>query len=369
MYAGAKQIEVWIKKLPTMNDKPNRIERKASSDLEKLGDVGLKGVLGLLPGGSYLHDLLKLRKDAIRDAVRKADEETLDAFFSDLLNGDTALDPSLVNALINDRDFHSLLRACIADIEAEKRDAYAALARSIACRVVGGEWNRHFILSLKDMSMRELEYLRSAYVAKHFRLVPKGSSGSTVQESDFLETGQPGSYQSIAISNLIARGFVYEGKLSPTGEDFVRACSNNIKLTPTAVGYREWSDQTVAIISYELGDNVIGSRAIEIEEVLRNYQIKTSIFAITRNSQQQARLFTTQGILLLGQKTEALDEHSKALAEYASSVPLIVVKMTEPCGTLPPEVRISKDIGYESDFQSTLKTLTAAVLNFRNQSK
>lgn len=348
-------------KQPPMSDKPNRAKEQNTSDPAKLWDLSLKGGLGLVPGGGYLYDLLKLRKDTIRDAVRKKDEETLDAFFSELLCGESALDSSIVDALIDDRDFHSLVRACIADIETEKREAYAALAKSISCGRVSGDWKRHFILSLKDMSLKEMEYLRLAYVAKHFRLVPKGVEGTVVKETDFLLAGQPGSYQSIAVSNLVTRGFAHEGKLSSTGEDFVMACSKDIRLTPAALGYKEWSSEHIAIISYELGNNSISSRASELERALRDYQIKTSIISITRNSQQQAQIFSTQGVLLLGQQTRAIEEHVKALAEYASRIPLVLVKMDGQSGSLPPEILISNVIDFDSDFQVTMRKLLAAL--------
>ena len=353
-----------------MTDKPNRTPAKPDSEYLKLAGITAKGVLELAPGGGYLADLFKLRKELARDAVRKNDEETLDAFFSDLFDGTTALEPEIADAMINDRDFHSLLRACIADIEAEKRDAYAALARAIATRNVSGEWNRHFILSLKDMSLKELEFMRSAYVAKHFRLMPNSSNeGSTIQESAFLKAGQPGSFQSISINKLTNNGFVYEAKLSITGENFVKACTKNLNLSPAALGYKEWSNQNVAIISYELGDKQVSRQAMEISDLLWKYQIKSSIVAITRDNQQQVRMFNTQALLLLGQQSKALEEHASALAEYASKIPLLVLQISEKPASIPPGVAFTKMIEFQSDFNETLRMAASAILEFRNQPK
>lgn len=355
-----------------MSDKgrPDRTEKALGSDLEKLGEASLKGGLSLLAGGSFLYDLLKTQKESIRESVRKRDEERLDAFFSDLLDGESPMEPSVADALIDDRDFHALLRACIADIEAEKMDAYAALARSITCGKIDGDWKRHFILSLKDMSSKELDYLRSAYVARHFNLVPQNPlAGSMVQETNFLKVGQPGSHKNIALSNLIAKGFVHEERLSPTGIDFTKACTKENNLTPGALGYKCWSGQNVAIISYELGDNLMSNRAIEIEGFLRKYLIKTSIIAITRNNQQQARMSSTHGLLMLGQQTSNLQEHLKSLAEYASKVPLVVVQMTDQGPEVPSEVGVAKLIGYDPNFQSTLTAIANSILDFRTHSK
>lgn len=350
-----------------MTDKPNRSRKNPPTELEKLGDTGFKGALSFVNGGSLLYDLLKLRKETMREAVRKKDEETLDAFFADLLDGNAAIDPAQADALIDDRDFHSILRACVADIEAEKGEAYSSLAKSIAVGAVPNNWKRHFILSLKDISLQELVSLRTAFVAKHFKLVPHGAnSGSTVQESDFLKQGEPGSFQSIAIQNLTNRGFIHNGKLSTTGEDFIRACTSNVRLTPSAIGYKEWSGQNVAIISYELGDNHIAKLTENVGSALWNYQIKSSTVAITKSSQQQLRMFSTQGVLLLGTETRGLVEHSQALRDFASKVPLVVVQLSDQCPPLPPEIKVSKVIGYEREIQATLKQITSTILDFRN---
>jgi hypothetical protein len=353
-----------------MTDKPNRYVTPAPSDLEKLGDTTLKGALSLFGGGSYLYDLIKLRKDTMREAVRKKDEETLDAFFADLLDGNTAIDPAQADALIDDRDFHSLLRACVADIEAEKGEAYSALAKSIAVGSVHIEWKRHFILSLKEISLKELESLRRAFVAKQFKLVPQNSMGSsTVKESEFLKIGEPGSFQSIAIQNLTNRGFVHDGKLSNTGETFICACTSPARLTPTAIGYKVWSGQNVAIISYELDDNRIAKLTVDVGNALWSYQIKSSTVAITKSSQQHLRMFSTQGVLLLGSENRGLVEHAQALCDFASKVPLVVVQLSDQCPPIPPGIKVSKVVRYETDIRETIKNLTSSVLDFRNTKK
>jgi len=106
-----------------MSDKPNRTEEQPASNLGRLVDTSIKGGFCLFKGGSSAYDLIKLRKDLLREAVNKKDAETLDVFFSELLNGESALEQPVVDAMIEDWDFHSLLRACVADIETEKREA------------------------------------------------------------------------------------------------------------------------------------------------------------------------------------------------------------------------------------------------------
>lgn len=85
-----------------MDDKPNRSPEKRASENGELLSITATGAIKLAPGGSYLVDLLKLHKDRARDAVRKRDEETLNAFFSDLFDGSTALEQSIADAMIDD---------------------------------------------------------------------------------------------------------------------------------------------------------------------------------------------------------------------------------------------------------------------------
>lgn len=217
------------------------------------------------------------------------------------------------------------------------------------------------------MSLKELELLRSALVAKRHRLIPNSpDAGPIVKESDILAGGLPGSFQNIAIVKLTTNGFVHDSKLSQTGENFVRACTKDIDLAPAARGYKEWSNQSVAIISYELGDNRVVRRTMDVEGLLRKYQINSSIVAITTQNQQQVRMLSTHGLLLLGQNANGLEEHVQALAEFASKVPLLVVQMSEQAVALPAGVFVAKTIGYKPDFNEVEKDIIAAVLEFRS---
>lgn len=353
-----------------MRDKPNRTTREPISELSKVRGVTLKAAADLAPLGGYLHDLVMLRRDEIFAAVRKNDEETLEDFFGGLFRGDERLDESVVDALIDDRDFHALIRACVADIEAEKREAYTALARSIATGRVGTSWRRHFVLSLKDISQMELTSLRSAYVAKRFDLVPTSDkAGSMVREEDFLSSDQPGSYRSIAVANLTTRGFIHSNKLSSTGEDFIRACSSDAMLEPGAMGYKQWSGQRVAIISYELDDNSAAGKAVEIEGHLRRYQIKAPIIAIMHGNLRQAQTAGDQGVLLVGSRLEGIREHAEALAQYSAKVPLVIVRTANSRIPIPSEIEVAKVIEYTVDFNVTLEAVAAAILNFRNSAR
>ena len=275
----------------------------------------------------------------------------------------------VVQALIDDRDFHSLLRACVAEIEEEKVGAYAALAQKIIGKAVNRELVRHFTISLKEMTMRELDLLRQAYIAKNFKLIPKNDNGgSMVMEEEILKSGQPGNLQTITIDKLSAKGFVFKGELSATGELFTVSCTKSINLTPQAFGYKTWSDQNVAIITYDLADNQVVKQSTEIESRLRKYQIKSLTVAVTRSTLQQVRIKSTAGLLLLGDDSPGLQENWQFLAEYSAKVPLVVVKTSEKCPALPSEMRVANIVEYNADFQSLLSQMTSSILDFRNPS-
>lgn len=346
-----------------MSEIPSRnSEDSSSSDVKKVIGIGFKSAISALPGGSFLHDLIKDRTDAIRESAQKKDEERLDAFFQDLLNAEEPMDESVANAMMDDRDFHSVLRACLVDIESEKVDAYAALAISIATGKISQQWRRHFILALRDMSAEELKCLRSAFVARKYDLIP--NAGSSLRETDFLEKGAPGSYQNVMIGNLIAKGFVHDGKLSPTGVDFLRSCTKEQNLTPSAIGYQSWSGQHVAIVSYELGNSQATAQATALQDELRKYQIKSSIIAIIRNNLQQVRLFCTQAILLLGEEDKGLAEHSDALIQFSEGVPLMVLEVSTQSASLPEELKVAGVVKANQDSQYA--ELIDWLLQFRN---
>ena len=349
-------------------DKPNRTTEKKPSLALEVGALAVRSAVeeipyvgGLISGGWRLH------RDRVIRAAQQRNAETLDTFYREMAEGLPDPDIEVIQALIDDRDFHSLLRACVAEIEEEKIEAYAALAQKIAGNAVDREVVRHFTISLKEMTMRELDLLRHAYIAKRFDLVPKtGNSGSSVTQEELLRPGQPGNLQTITIEKLTAKGFLYKVELSYTGENFVESCTKSINLTPQAFGYKTWSGQNVAIISYDLADNRIVKQSAEIESCLRKYQIRAQTVAVTRSTLQQVRMKSTAGLLLLGEDSPGLQENWQFLAEYSDKIPLVVIKMSEKCPALLSEIRVAKLIEYDADFKSLVSQMTSSILDFRN---
>ena len=165
--------------------------------------IGLKGALGALPGGSILCDLLKARRDEMSSAMREESEKRLDAFYAAMLEAPATLDEQQARAFLTDAELHALLRACVADTEAEKVRVYAALARGIATGSVAPQNRRHFILSLRDLSAEELTLPRKAYVSRTSKLIPAQGAGE-VGEAEFLPAAFASYSASISSSTMAA---------------------------------------------------------------------------------------------------------------------------------------------------------------------
>ena len=349
-------------------DKPNRTTDKKPSLAFEVGALVVRSAVdeipyvgGLISGGWELH------RERVKQAAQEKNEEIVNTFYREMAEGLDYPDADTVQALIDDRDFHAILRACVAEIEEEKIGAYAALAQAIALGKIERDWVRHFTISLKEMTMRELDLLRHAYIAKKFDLVPKtGNGGTSVTQEEFLRPGQPGNLQTITIEKLTSKGFIYKVELSGTGEFFVESCTKSLHLIPQAFGYKTWSGQHVAIVSYDLADNRIVKQSTEIESSLQKYQIKAQTVAVTRSTLQQVRMKSTAGLLLLGEDSPGLQENWQFLAEYSDKVPLVVVKMSEKCPALPSEIRVAKLIEYNADFKSLVSQMTSSIVDFRN---
>ena len=316
-----------------MNDetKPNR-SKGATLPSEGRAIVPIVAkVLAEVPGIPFvgplvgsLFDLLNERTERLRTSIQREQEERLAKFYRGMLDGGSpALDEQVAQAMLDDDDFHAIVRACLADIEAEKTEAYATMARKIATHAVEKQWRRHFILALRDLSAEELEILRNAYIAKSHSLIP--AQGSSMDEGHFLNGGAQGTPRSIALANLAARGFVHEEKLTPAGGAFAKACWRSEQLTPGAIGYRVWSGHNIAIVSYELGVPAAVAFATSLQDELRVAGAKSNIIAITRENGQQARLISTMAILLVGAKTKHFEANLPCLVEFAKKVPVLLV--------------------------------------------
>lgn len=313
-----------MKRIPPRNKKDPK-----PSDIRKVGSTVLRRGLEALPAfGPILLDLIDAHTERLRESVKRDEKERLRKFYEDLLAGDTPLDSDVADKMLDSRDYHALLRACLADVEAEKVHAYAQLAKAVATGRVAAEWVRHYILSLRDISAKELDRLQRAYVAKHYPLIP--TRGPIVEESVFLKSGAPGSMDSIVMGNLESRGFIHEGRLSEAGIGFIKACMSDRDLSPAAIGYNVWSEQVIAILNYEIGDKQMDHLAVGLAKELRALRMRSSIFAVNRTNVDKTRMHHTHAVLLTGSPCKHLLDNVEHLARFAQEIPLIAVSVRGP---------------------------------------
>ncbi len=343
-----------------MTDKPNRSTEPAKSDLAMGTRIVLKGAIEGLPGGSILTGLWQARAERLKEAAAKENEKRLTDFYRDLLQGDEAMDQARADALLDDHDFHALLRACLADIESEKTGAYAALARAIATGRVHQTWRRHYILSLRDMSAGELARLQKAFVARSHQLVP--AAGPSMDEGHFLKPAPPGTLEAIFIDNLTTKGFIAEGKLTLTGVNFVETCMKAGELTPAAIGYRAWTGLNVAVLNYQIGDGTLDKLANSICDELRNHCIKSQIIAITRDVGIMHVAYT-HAVLLVSNRRDPIVNSVEHLKRFLGRKPLIVLSTTSPILALPDDIQLQASLdAAHREFSSLAQEVRSLVL-------
>jgi len=323
--------------------KPHRKTPPAPSPASTVAAIALKGLIEALPGGSVLHDLLQARQKEIAEAVAAERQRRLDTFWAEMLSAPATMDEQQARALLDSADFHSLLRACLTDIEDEKLREYANMACSLATGTIGTGSRRHFILCLRDLSAEELALLKGAYVARHEPNMMSGAGSGSIDEGEYLSAGTPGSFRAVQIAALTAKGFVHDSKLTSLGIAFVRAAWRESDLTPNALGRETWSGYHVAILNYEIGQGTLDRIADQLTIGLHQQRCKSSILAVTQQNMQRVLMMTGAStrlaILLVGGHTAQLSSHSEVLKEYVSRVPTVAV-LTDPTVDLPDSIAV-----------------------------
>lgn len=317
-----------------MGDKPDPPRLK--KDLQVLtGTAAKEGLNAAFPGlGSVVGEAWNIIAERSREAFLRRNEERIEAFHRRiLLHEDGSLDQAVLAATLEDGDFNALLAACVADVEAEKVDLYATLTRTMMGGGVRKEMRRHFILSMRDLSVSELARLRSAYVASRHELI--ADRGPRIYPSEFLKSQQQNTLVGIEIGNLVTRGFVSGSALTPIGEEFVQAYSTPERLTPEAEGRKAWSGHHVAIVCYEMEAQMRWIQRLQIE--LERERVKSTAIALLRENHREALLFYHTGILLVGEKS--LLKYERELRHFAEKAPMIAVVLhgepSAPVTTLP----------------------------------
>lgn len=324
-----------------MDDKPNRLLSHEPTDLDKVVGIAARTVVELAPGGSLLTGAWAARQEQIAAAIRDQDQHRLDQFFADMLAG-KAMDEQVAQKMLDSKDFHALLRACLADIEAEKVHAYANLARVIATGNVPVDLRRHFVLSLRDLSEAELGLLRLALVVTEHSVIPP--RGTHYGLSDVFGDAPPGSSKSIMVANLTTRGFVHEVKLTQLGAAFTKACWTSHELVPASLGLETWTGLLVTILDYEIGSgSALDQLAMTIEAALRRAGIKCQIVAPNHQLLVGGFRRPMCAVLLTSSASKGIAKEAKTLAKFLERAPTILVRTSDQA-VLPAGVNFDHEI-------------------------
>ena len=197
-----------------------------------------------------------------------------------LLKPDEEWDEALANACIEAVDYHLLLSACVQDLEDEKTELYAELAKNAATKNITPANIRFFTLSLQQLSFSDLEEMRIAYVSKHFSLMDRAGSGNYKKN---LAAENANDVQAHGRRIMDLRGFLQENTLNAFGELFIQSCYPFSKLTPGPIGMREWLNpqSPLMTVCYKMEDTETVNFCLHLSEKLRDGGIKIgSIVAI-----------------------------------------------------------------------------------------
>jgi hypothetical protein len=357
------------------NDKPNRAAVGSSqlSTRENIG-IGLAKAGAELAGAPGVGTFLDIAVGLVQGFMAKTEEtmrtqreERLHAFYEKLLRSDAAMDEQVAKAMIDDRDFHALLRACVMEIEEEKVGVYATLARGIAAGNVHVSWRRHFVLALKDLSIGELQCLRMAYVANSHNVVGQGNSSR--KQTELLGKGPAGSLQSIQMNNLSMRGFVDAGELTELGNRFTKACWAEEKLTAKSLDWSEWSFDRFLILCYDLDDIALADRAMSLEAELHRRRCRANVRAVLGSDGKDAPLRYNRAILLVLKEPQRILQQAPALVDITSRIPTVAVTSDHTfmsalpftlAGTVEAAEKASETVARVMSVLKTLRTETNA---------
>lgn len=252
--------------------KENEVMKPA---LTKIADIGARFALEFVPGGNPVYELAKMGFEEAKKFVDQRREKRIEDFHTSLLKPYASSDLDLKNLSILTADYHALLNACINDIEDEKTELYAFMARNAAAKRLPPNSLRFFCVSLSEMTFNDLEEMRVAYITTKFKIIPPEGSGR-FQKS--LSTDMSPSELFFGRKMMELRGFVEKDKLNSYGEQFIQACYPKEKLLPASINMLEWknSDTPILLLSYELDDPDVISLGMHLTNSLRVEGFKSS---------------------------------------------------------------------------------------------
>lgn len=310
---------------------PLGINRNPRASMIKIVEIVGKVGLSVVPIPPLVSEVAKLGLEKIFGYVRQRDEQRILEFYRAFLYRDEHPSEDILNAEIEESNFHALLNACVSDIEEEKTVPYANLTRSIALGFVESELRRHFILSLKDLSWEELDLLRRIYVVTKFSVIPK--RGTDFDLTDVLEYPPSQISKTLAVTSLKTKGMLENDKISFAGESFITACSDGDDLIPASYGYSVWSDYRCLIL--QLADRKFDKSLSEtLASSLRLNRINSYTAMIVgdltgRRDDALSRLRYNCCVILFGAEYEIGPKLQEVISEVSAHCPVVLAINSE----------------------------------------
>ncbi|MBT2294545.1 hypothetical protein [Pseudomonas fluorescens] len=348
--------------------------KSRKSRLIKIAEVVGKVGLSAVPIPPVVSEVAKLGLEKIFSYVRQRDEQRILEFYRAFFYKNGVPDEGILDAEIEESNFHALLNACVSDIEEEKTIPYANLTRSIALGRVDPELRRNFILTLRDLSWDELDLLRRIYVVTKHAVIP--NKGKDFDVSLLLDYPPSQISETLAVANLKAKGMVEDEKLSSAGSSFVSACSNEDDLEPVIYGYKVWSGYTCLILHLS-GKHLSNSESEMLAASLRSTCIHSySVTAIggfeTGRNDPLSRLGTNCCVILIDEEFEVTPASLEAISKIAETRPVVQVLNNrkaideEPFTRLPA---IRRDLNKGDAWRVEAVNLLIREINLRGQVK
>ncbi|POD98128.1 hypothetical protein BV924_05600 [Pectobacterium odoriferum] len=279
------------------------------STVYKTADIGANFVLNFVPGGNAVYELIKLGIEQAKRYATERQEKRIADFHTILLQPNTTGDIELSETYIDVADYHVLLNACLQDIEDEKTELYATLAKNAFLTKIPPRDLRFFCISLKEITFNDLEEMRVAYIASNFNIVPPVGAG---RFEKLLSPEQSPSELAYGRKLMELRGFVEDGKINQYGERFVQTCYPTEKLLPESIQMFEWKNagSPILMLSYELDDPDVLRLHMHLSELLRTSGFKTTaLYAPTRKMTPQT--LVKSSILIFKNKPERIISNIK----------------------------------------------------------
>lgn len=274
--------------------------------IRKTADLGAKIALSFIPGASTAYELAKLGVTQAQAYVEQKQNQRIVDFHAMLIKQDEHWNQDMADACIEAADYHLLLSACVQDLEDEKTELYAALAKNAALRRITPQDIRFFTLSLRELSLNDVKEMQVAYIASKYPLIPPSGAGNYKKD---LSLERASDHQVYGRKLMEQRGFVKDEILSGYGERFIAACHLPDQLIPGAIGMKEWKNPNspLLLLCYEIGDTYITTFSERLSQNLRTQGYATTgLAAITR---EKAIPFIRYSLLIFKDKPESIVEH------------------------------------------------------------